>query len=192
MAKESAEEKLLKMMQKSTSSVGADPSAPAKKKFSFSFSISTLNTLLFLGIVACIIALGYEMRSGFALLSQDIEFPSGSKADSALSDIALPSTPSAAYYLKAINERDIFKPYVPKVVPKKVVQDLVQRMSRYKLVGIAWLDVPETASIMIEDTRKNETFFLKQGEQLDGVTVKAIYTDRAVFSHENEETTIKL
>jgi hypothetical protein len=65
-------------------------------------------------------------------------------------------------------------------------------MSRYKLVGIAWLDLPETACIMIEDTRKNETLFLKQGEQLEGVTVKTIYTDRAVFSHENEETTIKL
>ena len=65
-------------------------------------------------------------------------------------------------------------------------------MSKYKLVGIAWLDLPETASVMIEDTQKNETFFLKQGEQLEGVTVKTIYTDRAVFSHENEETTIKL
>ena len=65
-------------------------------------------------------------------------------------------------------------------------------MSKYKLVGIAWLDLPETASIMIEDTHKKETFFLKQGEQLEGVTVKTIYTDRAVFSHENEETTIKL
>ncbi len=69
---------------------------------------------------------------------------------------------------------------------------MAQLMSKYKLVGIAWLDLPETASIMIEDTQKKETFFLKQGEQLEGVTVKTIYTDRAVFSHENEETTIKL
>jgi len=45
---------------------------------------------------------------------------------------------------------------------------------------------------MIEDTQKNETYFLRQGEQLEGVTVKTIYTDRAVFSHENEEMTIKL
>ena len=112
--------------------------------------------------------------------------------DVSLSDIALPSTPSVDYYLQIINERNIFKPYVAKTVQKAAVRGLVQLMSKYKLVGISWLDLPETASVMIEDIQKNETFFLKQGEQLEGVTVKAIYTDRAVFSHENEETTIKL
>ena len=75
---------------------------------------------------------------------------------------------------------------------RRPVQGLVEQMAKYKLVGISWLDLPETASVMIEDMQKNKTFFLKQGEQLEGVTVKAIYTDRAVFSHENEETTIKL
>jgi hypothetical protein len=65
-------------------------------------------------------------------------------------------------------------------------------MSGYKLVGIAWLDLPETASVMINDTKKNKILFLKKGEQLEGITVKTIYTDRAVFSRDNEETTIKL
>jgi hypothetical protein len=194
MPKESAEEKLLKMMQKSAPSVGVKPSAIASppKKFKFTFSVGMLNTLLFLGIVACIIALALEMRSGFSLLRQAVDFPQESKTGVLLSDIALPSTPSLDYYLQKINERNIFKPYVPKIAKKAAIQGLVQLMSRYKLVGISWLDLPETATIMIEDTRKKETFFLKQGEQLEGVTVKTIYTDRAVFSHENEETTIKL
>jgi len=194
MAKESAEEKLLKMMQKTAPSVAVKPSAPKAppKKFAFSFSVSMLNTILFLGIIACIVALFIEIRSGYSLISQAVEFPPESRPAAGLSDTALPSTPSADYYLRQTNERNIFKPYVPKVAKKAAAQGLVQLMSRYKLVGIAWLDLPETASIMIEDTRKNETYFLKQGEQLEGVTVKAIYTDRAVFSHENEETTIKL
>jgi hypothetical protein len=194
MPKESAEEKLLKMMQKSAPSVGgkSPSSLSPKKKFSLSFSVGTLNTLLFLGIIGCIIALVLEMRSGFSLLNQAVEFPQESKTGVSLSDIALPSTPDVNYYLQKINERNIFRPYVPKVAKKAAIQGLVQLMSRYKLVGIAWLDLPETASIMIEDTRKHETFFLKAGEQLEGVTVKTIYTDRAVFSHENEETTIKL
>jgi len=133
------------------------------------------------------------MRSGFSMLHQVVEFPAESKTGVSLSDIALPSLQSADYYLQKINERNIFKPYVPKTVKKAAVPGgLVQLMSKYKLVGIAWLDLPETASIMIEDTQKKETYFLKQGEQLEGVTVKTIYTDRAVFSHENEETTIKL
>ena len=191
MSKESAEEKLLKMMQK-TAPVAVKPSAPVKKKFKFTFTISTLNVLLFLGIFACIIALAYEMRSGFSLLSQAVEFPSESKTDVSLSDIALPSAQNADYYLQKINERNIFKPYVAKVAKKAAIQGLTQLMSKFKLVGISWLDLPETASVMIEDTQKNETYFLRQGEQLEGVTVKTIYTDRAVFSHENEKMTIKL
>jgi len=194
MAKESAEEKLLKMMQKSSPSVAAKPpaSAPPKKKFKFTFSIGALNTLLFLGIVACLVALALEMHSGITLLHQEVAFPFESKTDVSLSDIALPSAQSADYYLQKINERNIFKPYVPKVAKKAAAQGLAVLMSKYKLVGVAWLDLPETASIMIENTQNNKTFFLKQGEQLEGVTVKTIYTDRAVFSHENEETTIKL
>jgi hypothetical protein len=194
MAKESAEEKLLKMMQKSTPSVGGRSAAQVtpKNKFKFTFTVNTLNILLFLGILACIIALGFELRSGISLLSQAVELPGSSKTGVSLSDIALPSTPGVGYYLQTINERNIFKPYVPKIAQKPAIPVLQQLMAKYKLVGISWLDLPETASVMIEDTKKNETFFLKQGEQLEGVTVKTIYTDRAVFSHENEEMTIKL
>ena len=194
MAKETAEEKLLKMMQKSASSVAGKPSVPApvKKKFRLAFTIGALNIVLFLGIIVCIIALGLEMSRGFALLHQAVEFPPESKAGVSLSDIALPSAQSAGYYLQKINERNIFKPYVAKIAKKVSAQGLVQLMSKYKLVGISWLDLPETASVMVEDTQNNKTYFLKQGEQLEGVTVKTIYTDRAVFSHENEETTIKL
>ncbi len=193
MAKESAEEKLMKMMQKTAPSVAAKASAPAapSKPFKLTFTVGTLNAILFLAIIVCILALVLEMHSGFALLNQAVEFPSGSKT-SVSSDVALPSTQSADYYLQQVNDWNIFKPYVPKSAAKVATQGLAQLMSKYKLVGIAWLDLPETASVMIEDTQKNKTFFLKQGEQLEGVTVKTIYTDRAVFSHENEETTIKL
>jgi len=194
MAKESAEEKLLKMMQRSASSVAVKPSAPApvRKKIKLAFSIGALNIILFIGIFVCLAALGYELNSGYLLLGQAVEFSPESKTGISLSDVALPSARSAEYYLQKINERNIFKPYVAKVTKKAAAQGLVQLLSKYKLVGVAWLDLPETASIMIENTQKKETFFLKQGEQLEGVTVKTIYTDRAVFSHENEETTIKL
>jgi len=65
-------------------------------------------------------------------------------------------------------------------------------MSKYKIVGIAWLDLPETASVMILDIQKKKILFLKKGEHFEGITVKTIYTDRAVFSDGSEETTIKL
>ena len=65
-------------------------------------------------------------------------------------------------------------------------------MSKYKLVGVAWLDVPESATVMLEDTGKHETHFLKEGDKIEDVKVKTIYTDRVVFSYANEEITIKL
>ena len=194
MAKESAEEKLLRMMKKTSPSVAVKPSlsSPLKKKFKFSFTINLLNIVLFIGIIVCAVYLAIELLSGSALLAQPVIFPVEAKTDVSLSDIALPSTPSAGYYLQKINERNIFKPYVAKIPKAAAIQGLVQKMSKYKLVGIAWLDLPETASIMINDTRNNKILFLKQGDQLEGITVKTIYTDRAVFSLENEETTIKL
>ncbi|MDE2028035.1 MAG: hypothetical protein KGJ11_05810, partial [Candidatus Omnitrophica bacterium] len=151
------------MMQKS-SSAGAKSSAAPKKKLGFAFSITALNSLLFLGIVACLIALGLEIRSGFSLLNQPVVFPSESRPESSLSEIALPSVPSVDYYLQQVNERNIFNPYVPKSKHAAAAQGLSQQMSRYKLVGIAWLDLPETATAMLEDTTNNKTYFLKQGQ----------------------------
>ena len=49
-----------------------------------------------------------------------------------------------------------------------------------------------TTGYLEDDAVPCMMLFLKKGEQLEGVTVKTIYTDRAVFSNENEETTIKL
>ena len=192
MAKETAEQKLLKMMQKGGSSAGAKPSSP--KNFKFSFSIANLNQLLFLGIAVCIAGLFMELRSGSKLLQQDVDFSENAKAVHAVANMALPSGKAMSFYVDQVNARNIFKPYEGQVSGKVAtgVESLAKRLSKYKLVGIAWLDLPETASVMFEDSESKTTYFLKQGEQLEGVTVKTIYTDRAVFSYENEETTIKL
>ncbi|MDE2010090.1 MAG: hypothetical protein KGJ09_08445 [Candidatus Omnitrophica bacterium] len=190
MPKESAEEKLVRMMQKS-SSVAAKPQSAPRKKFQFAFSIAALNICLFAGIVACLIVLGLELHAGISLLASPAQFPPELRGRSSLSETALPSAHSVDYYLQQINERDIFNPYAPKT-EHPAAQGLAQQMSKYKLVGISWLDLPDTATVMIEDTDNNKTYFLKQGQQLEGVTVKTIYTDRVVFSHENEEITIKL
>ena len=195
MAKETAEERLLKMMQKSAPAVmAATVKAPVAKKVTFAFSMRSLNQVLMIGIIICIAGLAYEMRSGIGLLKKEVDFSGDVKLPVAISEIALPSGKDAKYYLEKVNARNIFRPYEAQVGGKSVAvaQNLAKRLSKYKLVGVAWLDLPETASIMIEDSGNKTTYFLKQGEQLEGVTIKTIYTDRAVFSYENEETTIKL
>ncbi len=198
MAKESAEEKLLKMMQKSGAPVAASTASPvaaAKKsgpKFDFNFTIGHLNQILFIGIVACIIGLVYEMRSGMQLIGTNVDLEGDVKLSRSVMDIAMPTNNDVKFYTDKINTRNIFRPYEAPTAKAAVKYNLAKRLSKFKLVGVAWLDLPETASIMIEDTANKTTFFLKQGEQLEGVTVKTIYTDRVVFGDENEETTIKL
>ena len=194
MAKETAEQKLLKMMQKSGTPGAVVASKPVASKFAFVFSMRTLNQVLMIVIIVCIVGLAYEMRSGSSLLNAEINFSDDVKAPNAIAAIALPSGKDVKYYLDKVNSRNIFHPYDGQSSGKAapVVQNLAKRLSKYKLVGVAWLDLPETASIMIEDTTNKTTHFLKQGEQLEGVMVKTIYTDRAVFSYEHEETTIKL
>ncbi len=194
MAKESAEEKLLKMMKRPASSIAAKSSlpAPVKKKFKFAFSIGLLNIFLFLGIIICCVLLVVEFLSGSAMLSTQVRFSLEAKNKVPLSDISLPAVPDVDYYLQQTKEWDIFKPYVPKPNKAAMVKDLQQQLSRYRLVGIAWLDLPETASIMMSDMQNNKVFFLKSGDEIEGITVKSIFTDRAVFSHNGEETTVKL
>lgn len=191
MAKETAEQKLLKMMQQKSAAGASAKPASAPKKEGFSFTMRNLNQILVLGIIVCAAGLVLEIRSGLSLLNQETNFVDDVKSPRTLAEIALPSAKDAKYYLDKVNARNIFKPY--EVEAKTAGEEgLAKRLSRYKLVGIAWLDLPETASIMIEDTKDKTTHFLKQGEQLEGVSVKTIYTDRAVFRYENEETTIKL
>jgi hypothetical protein len=189
MAKETAEQKLLKIMNKAGAS---SVNSSGQKKFNFTFSMQTLNQLLLAGIVVCVLVLGYELYKGINLLKTDVDLSGDVKAPT-LASIALPTSKDVKFYLDKVNSRNIFRPYdgqVKSAAP--TAKGLAVRMGKYKLVGIAWLDLPETASIMIEDTENKTTYFLKQGEQLDDVTVKTIYTDRVVFSDENEETIIKL
>ena len=192
MAKETAEQKLLKMMHKGAAGpAGANtPKIPIK----ISFSIAVLNQMLWLGIAVCVVLLVLEMRSGFSLLNSSVDFPDENGMSQSVAETALPSGKNVSYYLDKVSARNIFRPYEGQASKAGGVlkETLTKRLARYKLVGIAWLDLPETASVMIEDTKDKTTYFLKQGEQLEGVTVKAIYTDRAVFSYENEETIIKL
>ncbi|MBI4309947.1 MAG: hypothetical protein HY591_06410 [Candidatus Omnitrophica bacterium] len=194
MRQESAEEKLLKMMQKpGIPQAAAQPASSGNKKTAFVFSMQALNRVLILGIVVCAAGLVYEMRSGLMLMNKEFNFSDDLKTPKAIAEIVFPSARDAKYYLDKVNARNIFRPVDAQAGGKGPgVQTLARRLAKYKLVGVAWLDLPETASIMIEDIEHKTTHFLRQGEQLEGVTVKTIYTDRAVFGYENEETTIKL
>jgi hypothetical protein len=192
MAKETAEEKLLKALQKKAGT----PSAPTTKKnspFKFSFSIFDLNKILIVAIIICGLFLVWQLRKGMALVHQELTLTDDNKTSLRSEGPVLPQVKDAKYYIDSFGNRNIFRPYDISLGQAAQAQpNLAKRLSKYKLVGVSWLDLPETATVMIEDTQTKTTRFLKTGEQLEGVTIKTIYTDRVVLSYENEETTIKL
>ena len=69
----------------------------------------------------------------------------------------------------------------PKPTPLEILRDKAKAL---KLVGISW---GETPLAMIEDTAKGETSFLKAGQFINEMRIKAILKDRVVLSYGNAE-----
>jgi hypothetical protein len=198
MAKETAEQKLLKILESSGQLPAGHKAVASKGKgpqMKLQFSVKMLNAFLVLGILACLAFLVLELQAGSALLSKKVEFSLDQSVPHRSLELGQSKPKDIAYYAQKIGERNIFKPYEKEQLDKTnvpVKPTLAKKLSQYKLVGVAWLDLPESASVMFEDSTTGMTHFLREGEKLDDVTIKAIYVDRAVLSYENEEITIKL
>ena len=198
--KETAEQKLLKIIEATKkaqdSSSGAVASSIGKKPSGrLALNIQQFNYLLVVAVVASLIYLGYEVRNGMELLQQSFSVSANTAASTGALNLFVPQTKGISYYLDKISSRNIFQPYEKKDAgPGSTTAKaaLEKKMQKYKLVGVAWLDVPESATVMLEDTSNGVTRFLKEGEKLEDVTVKTIYTDRVVIGYENEEIVIKL
>jgi len=201
--KETAEEKLLKIIEatkkaKSASSAvpAAAPMALAKPATRLSVSVQQINLLLMVGVLASLLFLGYEVKSGLALIGENVSISADTKIAKDSQNLIVPQVKGITYYLDKASARNIFKPYELQETGAVSVTSaraaLEKKMAKYKLVGIAWLDVPESATVMLEEAATHMTHFLKEGDKIEDVTVKTIYTDRVVFSYANEEIITKL
>jgi len=195
MAKETPEQKLLKIMSATQGSGVPAASRQSKNpKKPIAFNLKTLNQLLIVAVIIAIVVLSMEIRSGMSQMNNNAEITLGVSAQSISAEPFALQIQPISFYLSKISLRNIFRPWeeIKKTEDGQVAPSVASKLSKYKLVGVAWLDMPETATAMIEDTATGTTYFLREGEKLDDVTVKTIYTDRAVLGYENEEITIKL
>jgi hypothetical protein len=199
--KDTAEQKLLKIIEASQRAKGvASPeiAVPAVSKPSavFNISVHQINFFLTVLVVASFIYFAFELVSGMALLNENVSIAVKNVVPESSQGVALPRGNAAGYYLEKIAVRNIFEPFQRNAEASysggSAMADLEFKLKNYKLVGIAWLDVPESASVMIEDTATGITQFKKEGEKLDDVTIKTIYTDGMVVGYKNEEMVIKL
>lgn len=192
MANETAESKLLKIIEATKKEEGSFVSASSQKK-GLSFQVQHLNAILILAVLASVAYMGYEIKMGMDLLASNIDITVNKKVETFGKDV-LSNPKNVEYYLSRFENRNVFTPFEEEVVENANadVQTLETKMNKYALVGVAWLDVPESASVMIENKENGETHFLQEGDKIDDVTLKIIYIDRAVFGYENEEIVIKL
>lgn len=200
--KETAEQKLLKIIEASKKAQtvpkgeGASKAPAGRSRRKISFSIRQFNVVLIVCVGASALFFAHEIKTGLSLTAEEIAFPADSAAPKDIVNLFVPRLKSVGYYMDNINSRNIFQPFEKKPEVKEAVQSdrvaLEKKMSKFKIVGIAWLDVPESATVMLEDTGTHMTHFLKEGDKVEDVIVKIIYTDRVVFSRANEEITIKL
>jgi hypothetical protein len=200
--KETAEQKLLKIIeatkksQAAASGAGGTVAIAKKPAARIPFTSRQLNMVL---IFATIMGLFYfllELRNGLGLVKQDVVFSVEDVLPQESLKLFVPQIKSIAYYLDKMSSRDLFKPDEKKedgssAMPTEKAA-LEKKMFKYKVVGVAWLDVPESATVMIEDKSNSTTRFLKEGDKIDDVTVKTIFTNKVVFSYANEEIVIKL
>lgn len=198
-AKETAEQKLLKMIETSSSGEAEKASKTEKKvvkKQNILSLVKTVNKVMLVALIIAIAFLVLEVNSGLALMRTDIRFDAQSigTVQGAASEDSMPQDRSVSYYLAGVDRRNIFQPYeaeIRAVAMNKENRAIVQKTGHLKLVGISWLETVESASVMLEDTAKKVTYFLQKGEKLDDIHVKTIYADSVELGYEDEEIIIR-
>lgn len=93
------------------------------------------------------------------------------------------------YYMEKVRSRDIFKlgrvSTALTLVPQglsKAEEEAIE--AKYKLVGISWSDNPDA---MIEDVEGGKTHFLKRGQVIGDLKVRAIFKDKVVLEYKGQE-----
>ena len=197
---ETAEQKLLKMIEASTGPEAVALKADQKvvNKQNALVFIKSINQFLIAGVFVAILFFANELRSGIATLNKNFQFSIQQKMSKQNLSVAnlVPTVQSLAFYLSPVSQRNIFQPIdtdKTKVATQSTDSNshIFQKTQHLRLVGISWLNNVDSASAMIEDTEKKTTYFLKKGDKIDDVIIKTIYADSAILGYENEEMTIK-
>lgn len=236
MAKETAEQKLLKIIEATDAQQGAPAAAGASssaagiaqqmaasvKSVNVGFQIPAfLNSILSsfnnrssgsgapsLGLreinhlLLAVIALGvlflvFDFSRGVKYADQEIAYTVKSKSTANLENL-IPTVKDIAQYVQVVSRRNIFQPYEKKEevveVPKspEEMRRIHERAKDLKLVGISWLDSAESASALIENKNSGVTYFLRQGETINGVSIKKIFADSVILTADGDDLKLNL
>ncbi len=197
--KETADQKLLKMLEASGAVQNKAEEKKPKKSVDVIGLIKVLNLVLLLLIVAGAGFAVNEFVKGKKKMGKPVNIAtklggpvSGNKNDNFEPD----KRPLPLYRMK-FSARNIFYPFTEEQNLRADVdvsdenRRIVEKTQHLKLVGISWFDRVESAAAMIEDTVKSETHFKKVGDKLGDILVKTIYADSIKLGYEDEEIIIR-
>jgi len=167
------------------------------------FNLRLLNRVLVGVLILVVIGIAFEMNNTRTMpmdLKGQPEIVSASPGNQGEGELKLASIGPLPDYLNEVAKRNIFAPMpAPALKPQKLklksttpvkrpppnpLQILQEKVKTLRLVGISWGKDPVA---MIEDKTSQQTSFLKVGDSIDGVKVKAILRDRAILSHGDAE-----
>lgn len=197
-AKQTAEQKLLKMIEASSDDDGLSTGVTRGMSGSHGVALLAQRANKILVLIAVLLALFFfsEFKNGMAYNPADLNLSNSTSGarNSQLTEGNVKTIQRVSYYLAGISSRNIFEPYSPKAVAAVETtpqQDKVaDRIRDLKLVGISWMDQVNTASVMIEDSAKEVTYFLQKDGRIDDIVVKTIYAESVELGYENEEIII--
>ena len=175
---------LLSFLKGQTAGKGAPP-----------FGLREINRILAVLVVFIVLFFIKDFRNGLNQSSQEIDF-SDYESVASLGRSTMPTWKDLSAYVTVVSRRNIFQPYEKKeieVADAPEVNDRInQKVSGLKLVGISWLDSPESITVMVEDESTSVTHFLMAGDELRGVKIDSIYADRVTLSYQGETIDISL
>lgn len=232
MAKETAEQKLLKIIENTdaqskgaVSGASADTAAQAvansvkgtgvsfsippvfdsllsffKKDGSqpaLAFGLREFNQAIILVVVLVFVVFVMDLSKGLRSAGSNLNFSLPQQTVN-LTENIIPQPAQIDEYLEIVSRRNIFQPFEKKIEDEKVVlapketRRVVEQTKDLKLVGISWLDSAESASALVENTQSGMTYFLRAGDQVNGVSIKQIFADSVIVSYEGEEIKLNL
>lgn len=156
------------------------------------FTVRTANALLLACIVFFIVYLGLSSFVSFNEIERKLRIQNqGQDAYAGTTQTADPfQKKDLQFYLAKVEARDIFQMGLRKKNGQAgdnlpgPSSKLVEATKELRLVGISWSDNPD---VMIEDTGRSVTYFLKQSEVMEnGVRVRDVFKDRIVLELEGE------
>lgn len=165
------------------------------------FGLKQINQILVGVLVSSVVMFIYDVNRSRPSVGQ-IKKPEAVSGTQGGGEVALGSLRSLSAYVEEAKKRDLFHPPVPppgpqaesekveaaKVPPPSPLDILQKKTEMLKLVGTSFapsdVDIPIA---IIEDTSTQKTYFLKEGEFINGVQVVDVSEGKVILSYDEAE-----